>query len=39
MAYFSIPAAIQPVHLLAATLAFGLQLWLFFGMNNKVVNN
>jgi cytochrome c oxidase assembly protein subunit 15 len=39
MAYFSIPAAIQPVHLLIATLAFGLQLWLFFRMKNKVVNN
>jgi cytochrome c oxidase assembly protein subunit 15 len=39
MAYFSMPAAIQPVHLLIATLAFGVQLWLFFRMNNKVVNS
>jgi len=37
MAYFNIPAAIQPVHLLMATLAFGIQLWLFFRMSNKVV--
>jgi len=39
MAYFNIPAAIQPIHLLIATLAFGLQLLLFFKMNNTVVNN
>ena len=32
MAYFNIPAAIQPVHLLIATVAFGLQLLLFFRM-------
>jgi len=34
MAYFDIPALIQPVHLLIATLAFGLQLFLFFRLNN-----
>lgn len=39
MAYFNIPAAIQPIHLLIATLAFGLQLLLFFRMNKKAVNN
>jgi cytochrome c oxidase assembly protein subunit 15 len=39
MAYFNIPAAIQPMHLLMATLAFGLQLLLFFRMNKSVVNN
>lgn len=39
MAYFDMPAAIQPVHLLIATLAFGLQLLLFFRMNKTVANN
>ena len=39
MAYFNIPATIQPIHLLIATLAFGLQLLLFFRMNKQVVNN
>ena len=39
MAYFNIPSAIQPIHLLIATLPFGLQLLLFFRMNKKVVNN
>ena len=39
MAYFNIPAAIQPIHLLIATVAFGLQLLMFFRMNNTVVNN
>jgi len=39
MAYFDIPAAIQPVHLLMATLAFGLQLFLFFRMDTSQVNN
>jgi cytochrome c oxidase assembly protein subunit 15 len=34
MSYFNIPAAIQPVHLGIATLAFGLQLLLFLRMNN-----
>jgi len=38
MAYFNIPAAVQPTHLLIATLAFGLQLLLFFRMNNTVPN-
>jgi cytochrome c oxidase assembly protein subunit 15 len=38
MAYFNIPAAIQPIHLLIATLAFGFQLLLFFRMNKKVIS-
>ena len=33
MAYFSIPAFLQPVHLLIATVTFGTQLLLFFRMN------
>jgi cytochrome c oxidase assembly protein subunit 15 len=39
MAYFNIPAAIQPIHLLIATLAFGLQWLLFLRMNKSAVNN
>ncbi len=39
MAYFNMPAAIQPIHLLGATIAFGLQLLMFFRMNNAMVNN
>lgn len=39
MAYFSIPAAIQPIHLLIATMAFGLQLFLFFRMGKSIANN
>ena len=39
MAYFNIPSAIQPIHLLIATLAFGLQLLLFLRMNKSVVNS
>ena len=40
MAYFSVPAFLQPVHLLAATITFGMQLMLFFRMNtsNEVTN-
>jgi cytochrome c oxidase assembly protein subunit 15 len=39
MAYFSIPAFLQPVHLLMATVTLGTQLLLFFRMNsnNQVV--
>lgn len=35
MAYFGIPAFIQPVHLLLGTLIFGLQFLLFLQLNNK----
>jgi heme a synthase len=40
MAYFSIPALLQPVHLVIATITFGLQLLLFFRLNNnkKMIN-
>ena len=34
MGYFAIPAAIQPVHLLLGTLAFGLQFLLFLQVSN-----
>lgn len=33
MAYFSVPAAFQPIHLLLATVTFGVQLYLFFSIN------
>jgi cytochrome c oxidase assembly protein subunit 15 len=39
MTYFDVPAVIQPVHLLIATLAFGIQLFLFFRMNKTTVNS
>jgi heme a synthase len=39
MGYFNIPAAIQPLHLLMATLTFGLQLLLFLKMNKPITNN
>ncbi|MCZ8069046.1 MAG: COX15/CtaA family protein [Bacteroidota bacterium] len=32
MAYFSVPAAFQPIHLLLATVTFGVQLYLFFSI-------
>jgi heme a synthase len=35
MAYFSVPAFLQPVHLLLATISFGLQLILFFRLNSS----
>jgi heme a synthase len=35
MAYFNIPAALQPVHLLLGTLGFGLQFFLFLQLNSK----
>lgn len=35
LAWFDVPAAIQPVHLVLATIAFGIQLSLFFKMNSK----
>lgn len=33
MAYFGIPAFLQPLHLVFATLTFGLQLKMYFGLN------
>lgn len=33
LSWFNVPAAIQPVHLVLATMAFGIQLSLFFRMN------
>ena len=39
MAYFSIPALLQPVHLLIATVTFGLQLLLFFRLNSNKKNS
>ncbi len=35
MAYFNIPSALQPVHLLLGTLGFGLQFFLFLQLNSK----
>jgi cytochrome c oxidase assembly protein subunit 15 len=35
MAYFNVPAAIQPVHLLLATICFGIQLLLYFQLNSS----
>jgi cytochrome c oxidase assembly protein subunit 15 len=39
MAYFGVLAAVQPVHLLIATMAFGIQLLLFFRMKKTTANN
>jgi cytochrome c oxidase assembly protein subunit 15 len=35
MAYFNVPAALQPVHLLLATICFGIQLLLYFQLNSS----
>jgi heme a synthase len=35
MAYFSVPAFLQPVHLLLATVTFGVQLYLFFSLDSS----
>jgi len=35
MAYFNVPAFVQPIHLLVATVAFGIQLILYLGMRRK----
>ena len=35
MAYFSVPGFLQPIHLLLATVAFGIQLFLFLRMNRS----
>ena len=37
MAYFAIPAFLQPVHLLLASVVFGLQFYLFLQLRNKVL--
>ena len=42
MAYFAVPAALQPVHLLVATVTFGVQFLLLLRLRtsqvNKIVN-
>jgi cytochrome c oxidase assembly protein subunit 15 len=35
MAYFNVPAVLQPVHLLLATICFGVQLLLYFRLNSR----
>ncbi len=35
MAYGGVPPFLQPVHLTLATVTFGLQLYLFFGLNSR----
>ncbi|MEQ9169100.1 MAG: heme A synthase, partial [Fulvivirga sp.] len=35
MAYFGMPAFLQPVHLLLGTVGFGLQIFLFLQLNSK----
>ena len=37
MGYFSVPAFLQPIHLLVATVTFGLQFLLFLRLNTKEV--
>ena len=39
LSWFNVPAAIQPVHLVLATIAFGIQLSLFFKMNKPRLEN
>lgn len=39
LSWFNVPAAIQPVHLVLATMAFGIQLSLFFKMNKPRLEN
>ncbi|MBX2940868.1 MAG: COX15/CtaA family protein [Cyclobacteriaceae bacterium] len=36
MAYFSVPAFLQPIHLVLATITFGLQLHMYFNLNTEV---
>jgi cytochrome c oxidase assembly protein subunit 15 len=36
MAYFGVPPFLQPVHLLLATLTFGLQVFMFLQLNRKI---
>ncbi|MFZ1808758.1 MAG: COX15/CtaA family protein [Cyclobacteriaceae bacterium] len=35
MAYFGVPAFLQPLHLVLATITFGLQLHMYFNLNTK----
>lgn len=35
MAYFGVPAFLQPIHLVLATITFGLQLQLYFNLNTN----
>lgn len=35
MAYFGVPAYLQPIHLVIATITFGLQLNLYFNLNTR----
>ncbi len=37
MAYFAIPAILQPVHLLLASIVFGVQFYLFLQLRNNVL--
>jgi len=36
MAYFDVPSALQPVHLLLATVTFGVELFLFFKVSKRI---
>ncbi|HPW62470.1 MAG TPA: COX15/CtaA family protein [Cyclobacteriaceae bacterium] len=38
MAYFAVPAFLQPIHLLVATVTFGIQFLLFLRLNTSHVN-
>ncbi len=39
MAYFNVPSALQPIHLLLATVTFGIELFLLFKLKGKVAVN
>jgi heme a synthase len=39
MAYFNVPAVLQPIHLLLATVTFGIELFLFFRLKRKTLVN
>jgi len=38
MAYFAVPAFLQPIHLLVATVTFGIQFLLFLRLNTRPIN-
>jgi heme a synthase len=38
MAYFAVPAALQPIHLLVATVTFGVQVLLYLRLNTSPTN-
>jgi heme a synthase len=38
MAYFGVPAALQPIHLLVATVTFGVQILLYLRLNTSPTN-